>query len=34
MTYGVLEIRGRKESWSHRATALKKFGEWFVHNPS
>lgn len=34
MTYGVLEIRGRKESLSHRATALKKFGEWFVHNSS
>jgi XTP/dITP diphosphohydrolase len=32
MTYGILEIKGRKESWSHRATALKKFGEWFGHN--
>jgi XTP/dITP diphosphohydrolase len=32
MTYGLLEIRGRKESWSHRATALKKFGEWFRRN--
>jgi XTP/dITP diphosphohydrolase len=32
MTYGILEIRGRKESLSHRATALKKFGEWFKHN--
>jgi XTP/dITP diphosphohydrolase len=34
MTYGVLDIKGRKESWSHRATALRKFGEWFRHNSS
>ena len=34
MTYGILDIKGRKESWSHRATALRKFGEWFRRNTS
>jgi XTP/dITP diphosphohydrolase len=32
MTYGILETRGIKESLSHRAIALRKFGEWFNDN--
>jgi inosine/xanthosine triphosphate pyrophosphatase family protein len=32
MTYGALERRGTKGSFSHRAIALGKFAEWYINN--
>jgi XTP/dITP diphosphohydrolase len=29
LTLGILETQGAKEFFSHRAKALKKFGDWF-----
>ena len=29
LTFGILETRGEKDLFSHRAKALKKFGDWF-----
>jgi XTP/dITP diphosphohydrolase len=29
LTYGILETQGEKDLFSHRAKALKKFGDWF-----
>jgi XTP/dITP diphosphohydrolase len=30
MTYGMLETRGEKGIYSHRATAIRKFAQWFL----
>jgi len=32
LTLGILETQGAKEFFSHRAKALKKFGDWFSRN--
>jgi XTP/dITP diphosphohydrolase len=29
LTFGILETQGEKDLFSHRAKALKKFGDWF-----
>lgn len=34
LTLGILEIQGAKEFFSHRAKALKKFGDWFSRHTS
>ncbi|MFZ0696513.1 MAG: non-canonical purine NTP pyrophosphatase [Nitrososphaeraceae archaeon] len=34
LTFGILETRGEKDLFSHRAKALKKFGDWFSRHTS